>query len=85
MAVYEIEFHRVEHYYHTERIDAESVEQAKSIANDLLESVDFDVRLIDHATYDWGENELQSVGEVPDGVDHWPTMTADEIEQYLED
>lgn len=83
MAVYEIEFHRVEHYYHSEYIEADSKEQAKKIAEGLVYTVRFSDYLIDRASYEWGENEL---GGVSDAESYkLPSMTADEINEYLED
>lgn len=84
MALFSIEFHRTEHYYHTEYIEAESKEQATEIANALLGTMAFDERLVERSRYDWGENELQYVNEVPDEFDYHSTMTAYDINEYLE-
>lgn len=82
MALYSIEFHRVEHYYLTEYINAESEEQAKDIAEKLLDSDCYFVRLIDSAVIGWSENELQYVNPADESL--FPSLTADEINEFLE-
>lgn len=82
MALYDIEFHRVEHYYLTEYINAESEEQAKDIAEKLLDSEDYVDRLIDDAVIEWSENELQYVNPAHEFLS--PSLTADKINEYLE-
>lgn len=41
MALYNIEFKRVEWYYLTETVEAESIEQARELALKLLDSGDY--------------------------------------------
>lgn len=81
MALYSIDFHRVEHYYLTEYIEAESKEQAEEIASKLLDSDYVDV-LIDDSVIEWSENELQYVYPADDC--HQQSLTAAEIKRYLE-
>lgn len=81
--LYEIEFHRVEHYYHSEYIEADSKQQARKIAEDLVDTVRFSDYLIDRVSYEWGENELGDVSVAEDYK--LPSMTATEISEYLED
>lgn len=83
MALYEIEFHRIEHYYHSEYIEADSKEHATEIANSLLESRSYENTIIDHASYEWGENEFQGAYLAEDYK--LPSMTGIEISEYLED
>lgn len=86
MALYSIEFHRVEHYYLTEHIDAESEEQAKDIAEKLLDSDGYVDTLIDDAVIEWSENEVQSVDPADPADDSmFPSLTQDMIDEYLED
>lgn len=81
--LYEIEFHRVEHYYHSEYIEADSEEQATEIANNLLASRDFDEDIVLRMNYEYGENKLDHVELAANYK--LTSMTADEIADYLQE
>lgn len=86
MALYNIEFKRVEYSYYTETIEADSQEQAAEIANKLLDVRDFEEDVIERAVYDEGFNEFLGAYKVDeDGYRHHVTMTADEIADYLKE
>lgn len=82
MALYDIEFHRVEHYYLTETIEAGSREEAAAIACELMESYGFNDYLCDASSYEEGENEFLHAN---DARRSRATMTADEIKKFMED
>ena len=82
MALFNIEFKRTEYYYFTERIEADSEEEAKEIANKLIHSIDYEDRLIQSGSYDSGETEF-SEAHADDIYWHHPTLTKEEIADYI--
>lgn len=88
MALFNIEFKHVQIYYATETIRAENQEEAESIARRLLDSIAFESYLVDTSQYDDHEDSFLYAYEVEEGdgkFQHRETMTADEINEYLED
>lgn len=88
MALYNIEFKRVEYSYYTETIEANSQEQAAEIANKLLDVRDFEEDISERAVYDEGVNEFLGAYKVERGegrYKRYATMTADEIADYLQE
>lgn len=82
MALYNIEFKRVEIYYHTETIEAASKEEAEAIARRLLDTEDFEEDLMYRAVYDDHEDSFIQAYE---SKSEWArtTMTPDEVASYL--
>ena len=82
MAHYELCFKKVETYYHYETVETDSVEEAERIANELIDSEDFECKVVDLAEYE--EHECS----VNDGCCAWETdgevtLTEEEIAEYI--
>lgn len=82
MAHYELCFKKIETYYHYETVEADSVEEAERIANELIDSEDFECKVVDLAEYE--EHECMVNG----GCCAWKTdgevtLTEEEIAEYV--
>lgn len=88
MALYSIEFQRVEYYYASETIEADSKEQAEEIGRKMEDSTSFGEMILHHMTIDDSVLEFTQAYEVEPIVGRYErhvTLTADEIKKFMED
>lgn len=82
MAHYELCFKKVETYYHYETVEADSVDEAERLANELIDSRDFEYKVADLAEYEEHEcsvNDMCCAWETDGDV----TLTKEEIAEYI--